>query len=618
MSELTAAQRGKPTAVTEPVTAKRAVTYLRVSTAEQARSADSAEGYSIPAQRDACTRKAEDLGAEVVAEFADRGESARSAARPELQRMLALLAEHKDIDYVIVHKIDRLARNRADDVQIQLSIERSGARLVSVSESVDDTPSGRLVRNIMADLAEFYSANLSTEIIKGSVQKARLGGTPFKAPLGYANVRYFDEGGRDVRTVEVDEERAPFVRRAFHLFSTGEYSLKRLHDLLTAEGMTTRSGTPLSLSKFSALLRNRYYLGVVNYRGVEHPGKHPPLIETELFERVQVALNERDQYVLKPRRHHHYLRGLLNCGRCGARMQYTTGRGRGGEEFDYYACLKRLRGRQCELPYLPAAEVEARIAQAWPQWVMVDKLDGQAVAEQLHALIVGDDDQTAKLQRTRRRIARLHNERLKLVQMAYAEAIPMDVLKVEQQRITRELEQAAREEEEAQGNSEDVMEFYERARDLMLRAAEAYQIGDPAVRRLLVQAFIARIELDTDEEQAELASPWREIQNAAAHVRRVPSRTPEQLLRRRLTKTEGGSTVNPDPVLVGQGSNKNLLVELRGFEPRTSCMPSAGSTSTAVRLRRSPSQEVRTSPVKSAPVAVLSCCTGQPARSGSQ
>jgi hypothetical protein len=59
-------------------------------------------------------------------------------------------------------------------------------------------------------------------------------------------------------------------------------------------------------------------------------------------------------------------------------------------------------------------------------------------------------------------------------------------------------------------------------------------------------------------------------------------------------------------------------VELRGFEPLTSCMPSTGSTSTAVRLCRSPSQEVRARPVKSAPVAVLSCCTGQPARPGSQ
>ena len=60
--------------------------------------------------------------------------------------MLALLAKQGEIDYVIVHKIDRLARNRADDVQIQLAIERAGAQLVSVSENVDATPSGKLVR----------------------------------------------------------------------------------------------------------------------------------------------------------------------------------------------------------------------------------------------------------------------------------------------------------------------------------------------------------------------------------------------------------------------------------------------------------------------------------------
>jgi site-specific DNA recombinase len=68
-----------------------AVIYLRVSTKEQAERGGDAEGYSIPAQREACTRKAADLGLVVVAEFIDAGESARSAARPELQRMLTYL-----------------------------------------------------------------------------------------------------------------------------------------------------------------------------------------------------------------------------------------------------------------------------------------------------------------------------------------------------------------------------------------------------------------------------------------------------------------------------------------------------------------------------------------------
>jgi site-specific DNA recombinase len=159
---------------------KLAFIYLRVSTADQAHGADAAEGYSIPAQREACARKARDIGAVVVAEFADRGESARSAARPELQRMLKQLAEHKDVDYVIVHKVDRLARNRADDVEIQLAIQHAGAQLVSVTESVDGTPSGQLLHAIMAGIAEFYSANLATEILKGSTQKALMGGTPIR------------------------------------------------------------------------------------------------------------------------------------------------------------------------------------------------------------------------------------------------------------------------------------------------------------------------------------------------------------------------------------------------------------------------------------------------------
>jgi hypothetical protein len=125
---------------------------------------------------------------------------------------------------------------------------------------------------------------------------------------------------------------------------------------------------------------------------VEHPGNHPALIEMELFERVLLILDERDQHALKPRRHRHYLRGLLSCARCGSRLQYTTGRGRHGDEFHYYVCSKRHKGTGCDLPYLPAVAVEERIQDARPQWVRLDALDGEAVGRQLHKLLVGDRD----------------------------------------------------------------------------------------------------------------------------------------------------------------------------------------------------------------------------------
>ncbi len=133
---------------------KKAVIYLRVSTVAQAKRDLDPEGYSIPAQREACVRKAKALGAEVVDEFVDRGESARSVRRPALQDMLSRIQSAGDIDFVIVHKVDRLARNRADDVTIGLAIRKAGARLVSVTENIDETPSGVLLHGIMSSIAE--------------------------------------------------------------------------------------------------------------------------------------------------------------------------------------------------------------------------------------------------------------------------------------------------------------------------------------------------------------------------------------------------------------------------------------------------------------------------------
>ncbi len=64
--------------------------------------------------------------------------------------------EERDITHVIVHKVDRLARNRADDVAIVMKIRGAGAHLVSVTENIDETPSGLLMHGIMSSIAEFY------------------------------------------------------------------------------------------------------------------------------------------------------------------------------------------------------------------------------------------------------------------------------------------------------------------------------------------------------------------------------------------------------------------------------------------------------------------------------
>lgn len=116
------------------------------------------------------------MGAYVVKElFIDAGASGTNIDRPALQKMLNYITENP-VDYVVVHKVDRLARNRADDSTIATAISAAGAELVSASESIDGCPSGELVHGIMASIAEFYSRNLSNEALKGMSQKHREGG----------------------------------------------------------------------------------------------------------------------------------------------------------------------------------------------------------------------------------------------------------------------------------------------------------------------------------------------------------------------------------------------------------------------------------------------------------
>src|SRR5207248_760429 len=138
--------------------------------------------------------------------------------------------------------------------------------------------------------------------------------------LGYLNVRdRFD--GREVRTIAVDPERAPFVQLAFELYVTGDYSLEDLSDELYDRGLSTRPtarhpAKQVSINKLSMMLRDRYYLGYVTYKDEEVQGRHQPLIDDDLFDRVQDLLESRATAKERRRSHHHYLKGSLFCGRC--------------------------------------------------------------------------------------------------------------------------------------------------------------------------------------------------------------------------------------------------------------------------------------------------------------
>jgi DNA invertase Pin-like site-specific DNA recombinase len=324
-----------------PLNLKHAVSYLRVSTRGQAERGDEHEGFSIPAQREANKNHALSLGAMVIKEFADRGASAKSANRPALQEMLAYIKDPlNQVDYIIVHKIDRLARSREDDVAINRVFKEAGVQLVSTSESVDNTPAGNMLHGILATVAEFYSNNLAKESLKGMTQKVKKGGTVSRAPLGYKNIRYIDNDGREVRTVELDNERADLVRAAFEMYASGEWTVMDLAAELADRGLTTVStpripGKPIDESALNKILINPYYTGLVKFQGIHHPGRHEPLIDKTTFNNVQAVLKSHQQGE-RTRTHHHFLKSTVYCGTCGSRLMVQIAKARSGTYYLYY------------------------------------------------------------------------------------------------------------------------------------------------------------------------------------------------------------------------------------------------------------------------------------------
>ena len=286
---------------------KTAVLYLRVSTMEQVKTDYDPEGISIPAQREACQRKAQQLGLNVIDEYVEPGRSATNMdRRPVFQQMLERFRTERDVGYVIVYNLSRLNRNRVDDVKVMIALNAYNVTLLSSQENIDATPSGQFMHGILAAVNEYRSSSDGADIRYKMGQKIKSGGSIGKAKLGYLNVRDTSQG-REIRTIAVDPERAPFIAQAFELYASGEYTLKTLVAELTERGLRTRgSGRwpsgPISMSKMAEVLRDPYYTGVVTYKGQQYAGRHDPLISRKRFDEVQLVLNAHATAVERDRR----------------------------------------------------------------------------------------------------------------------------------------------------------------------------------------------------------------------------------------------------------------------------------------------------------------------------
>ncbi|WP_411735633.1 recombinase family protein [Paenibacillus sp. M2] len=274
------------------------VTYLRVSSEQQAE-----RELSIPAQREALQRYADELGWSIVNEYIDEAKSAKTDGRPDFQRMIADAQKtDKHFDAIVVHKFDRFSRNRADHAIYKALLKKHGVTVVSASEPIDaDTPHGFLLESMLEVISEFYNVNLRHETLKGMRENASQGfHCGGRVPFGYRRV----QTGRKVTYELGTDKEAKVVQQMFQMAAEGHGGKRIARELNNQNIIEGRRWAP---STVLAILDNPVYLGkrVWNKKSDAH-GKqndisewivtenaHPAIVNQETWDAAHASLMAR-------------------------------------------------------------------------------------------------------------------------------------------------------------------------------------------------------------------------------------------------------------------------------------------------------------------------------------
>ncbi len=316
---------------------------------------------SLDAQREACEAYIKSQAHEGWSLIGDRyddgGLSGASLERPALQQLLDAV-RNGQIDIIVVYKVDRLTRSLADFAKLVELFDQHGVSFVSVTQSFNTTTSmGRLTLNVLLSFAQFEREVIGERVrdkIAASKAKGLWVGGPI--PLGYRTEK---------KQLVIDEQEAALVRRLFQLYlDLG--SVGAVVEALDREGIRTRLGYRFRVGMLAHLLKNRFYLGEIVWRGVSHRGAHEPIVAVKLFEAVQQHLAAAAiARKVRAANSAFTLAGLLHDD-AGNRMSPSHAR-KNGARYRYYVSQALIQHRKTEagsVARVSAPEIEAVIMTA--------------------------------------------------------------------------------------------------------------------------------------------------------------------------------------------------------------------------------------------------------------
>ena len=310
---------------------RTAVAYARYSSAGQ-------RDVSIEQQLADIRAFAKREGYTLVHEYADHAKSGfrHVNARTAFQSMMAS-ADSGTFDTVICWKVDRFGRNREESALFKGRLRRFGVKVLYAMEPIPEGSAGVLLEGMLEATAEWYSRQLSENVLRGMADNARRCMFNGTHTFGYTS----DSEGRYV----IQPDEAAVVRDIFTMYRNG-YSCSMIARDLNARGLRTWRGNPFCAQGILKIISNERYTGVYIWGDVRTPGGMPVIISQSEFEEAQLMKKKTARHV-EQGAVDFLLTGKAFCGLCGSAMVGDSGTSKSGTRHYYYSCIHRKRDKAC-------------------------------------------------------------------------------------------------------------------------------------------------------------------------------------------------------------------------------------------------------------------------------
>lgn len=441
----------------------RCACYVRVSTENQL------DNFSIEEQMDRLTAYCKAKDYSIVKFYTDGGYSGGNMNRPALQQMLADI-DKKQINMVIVYKLDRLSRSQKDTLTlIEDKFLANHIDFISVNENFDtSTPFGRAMIGILSVFAQLEKDQITERFTMGRIGRAKSG---LYHGGGYAPIGYDYVDGKLI----VNEYEALQVHDLYERFSKG-YPIHNCWKYMQKE-YKTKYGSWSSDTLVRNVLKNKIYLGYVQFQGKYYKGIHQPIISEELFQSVQDILNSSKKNSSSshrsPFKANTLLSGLIYCGGCGARYHGEHGN---------YSCYSRTKG---DKKYIVDPDCKNK------KW-KISNLDDLVIVYVSKLNFEDKQEPPSELPSKKdysKRLTDIDRQISNLIDLYQIGSIPMEIITQKVDQLTAEknaLTSKTEKEDTSNPSSEELMRFKERFLSLL-------EIGSLQEKRACLANIIERI-----------------------------------------------------------------------------------------------------------------------------